>query len=374
MAPARQSSAAALTSFIPKQTQAFLQSNEMLRAALDDARTNLMVANADLEIVYVNPRSLVTLKGIEAEIHKVFGVRVEDMIGGSIHRFHRDPARIEAILRNPASLPHEAEFAFGAVTLKTSINAAKTRAGKVVGYVVNWEDVSARKRLDAEMSRVNSMMENLPINVMFADRDLKIQYLNPASARTLKTLEQYLPVKVDQMRGQAIDIFHKNPAHQRQLLADPKNLPVQTTIQVGPEQLDLLVSPIFDNNRQYVGTMVTWSVITEKLATERRAHELQTEIAQTAQTLAASSEELTALSQLMGSGASETAAQASVVSAASEQISRNVQTVATGTEEMSASILEIAKNANDAARVATQAVRVVDTTNAKINKLGDSSA
>ena len=374
MAPARQSSAAALTSFIPKQTQAFLQSNEMLRAALDDARTNLMVANADLEIVYVNPRSLETLKGIEAEIHKVFGVRVEDMIGGSIHRFHRDPARIEAILRNPASLPHEAEFAFGAVTLKTSINAAKTRAGKVVGYVVNWEDVSARKRLDAEMSRVNSMMENLPINVMFADRDLKIQYLNPASARTLKTLEQYLPVKVDQMRGQAIDIFHKNPAHQRQLLADPKNLPVQTTIQVGPEQLDLLVSPIFDNNRQYVGTMVTWSVITEKLATERRAHELQTEIAQTAQTLAASSEELTALSQLMGSGASETAAQASVVSAASEQISRNVQTVATGTEEMSASILEIAKNANDAARVATQAVRVADTTNATINKLGDSSA
>ena len=230
MAPARQSSAAALTSFIPKQTQAFLQSNEMLRAALDDARTNLMVANADLEIVYVNPRSLETLKGIEAEIHKVFGVRVEDMIGGSIHRFHRDPARIEAILRNPASLPHEAEFAFGAVTLKTSINAAKTRAGKVVGYVVNWEDVSARKRLDAEMSRVNSMMENLPINVMFADRDLKIQYLNPASARTLKTLEQYLPVKVDQMRGQAIDVFHKNPAHQRQLLADPKNLPVQTAM------------------------------------------------------------------------------------------------------------------------------------------------
>ena len=106
MAPARQSSAAALTSFIPKQTQAFLQSNEMLRAALDDARTNLMVANADLEIVYVNPRSLETLKGIEAEIHKVFGVRVEDMMGGSIHRFHRDPAGLRPPLRRGHAVGH----------------------------------------------------------------------------------------------------------------------------------------------------------------------------------------------------------------------------------------------------------------------------
>ena len=41
------------------------------------------------------------------------------------------------------------------------------------------------------------------------------------------------------------------------------------------------------------------------------------------------------------------------VSAAAEEVSRNVQTVATGTEEMSASIKEIAKNANEAAKVAT---------------------
>jgi methyl-accepting chemotaxis protein len=373
MATAR-SAAPAVAAFTPRGPAAFLQSNEALKAALQDVRANVLVANADFEIVFVNDRSVATLKGIESEIQKVFGVQIADILGGSIHRFHRDPGRIEAILRNPASLPHEAEFAFGTVTLKTSINALTGKAGKVLGYVVNWDDVSERKRLDAEMARVNSMMENLPINVMFADRDLRIQYLNPASTRTLKTLEHHLPIKVDQMLGHSIDIFHKNPAHQRGLLGDAKNLPRQTLIKVGPETLDLLVSPIYDNNHQYVGAMVTWSVVTEKIATERRATELQTEIAQTAQTLAASSEELTALSQMMGSGASETAAQANVVSAASEQISKNVQTVATGTEEMSASILEIAKNANDAARVATTAVKVAETTNHTINKLGDSSA
>ena len=47
------------------------------------------------------------------------------------------------------------------------------------------------KQVRAEMGRVMSMMENLPINVMFADRDLKLRYMNPASTQTLKQIEQY---------------------------------------------------------------------------------------------------------------------------------------------------------------------------------------
>ena len=44
------------------------------------------------------------------------------------------------------------------------------------------------------------------------------------------------------------------------------------------------------------------------------------------------------------------------------------------TEEMSASIREIAKNANEAAKVATSAVRIAEGTNATVAKLGESSA
>jgi methyl-accepting chemotaxis protein len=97
-------------------------------------------------------------------------------------------------------------------------------------------------------------------------------------------------------------------------------------------------------------------------------------IADNAQTLANSSEELSAVSSEMSANAEETSTQASVVSAASEQVSRNVQTVATGAEEMSASIREIAKNANEAAKVAGTAVRVTESTNGTITKLGESSA
>ena len=48
--------------------------------------------------------------------------------------------------------------------------------------------------------------------------------------------------------------------------------------------------------------------------------------------------------------------------------------MATATEEMSACIKEIAKNANEAAKIATAAVRSAETTNATVGKLGESSA
>ena len=95
--------------------------------------------------------------------------------------------------------------------------------------------------------------------------------------------------------------------------------------------------------------------------------------AESASTLASSSEELTAVSQSMASSAEETATQANVVSAASEQVSKNVSSVAAAAEQMQASIREISKNANDSARVAKNAVGMAQSTNDTMKKLGTSS-
>jgi len=118
-----------------------------------------------------------------------------------------------------------------------------------------------------------------------------------------------------------------------------------------------------------IGELAHWfNLFVEKIQDTVRA------IGDNIQSLAGSSEELTAISQQMSSNSEETAAQANVVSAASEQVSKNVQTVASATEEMSASIKEIAKNTSEAARVAKEAVEVAGKTNQTISKLGASSA
>jgi hypothetical protein len=97
-------------------------------------------------------------------------------------------------------------------------------------------------------------------------------------------------------------------------------------------------------------------------------------LGQFASSMESSSTQLSAVSQQMSSNAEETSIQANVVAAAAEEVTHSMQTVGTATEEMTASIREIAKNAHEAAKVATSAVRSAESTNATMAKLGQSSA
>jgi methyl-accepting chemotaxis protein len=123
------------------------------------------------------------------------------------------------------------------------------------------------------------MVENSPINIMRADSDLVIRYQNSASRNTLSKLEHLLPCKASQVVGKSVDIFHKDAAHQRRLLSDPKNLPHHADIRLGEETLSLLVSPLYDHSKNYLGPMVTWEVVTEKLRLERMNNDYAGQIA-----------------------------------------------------------------------------------------------
>ncbi len=295
------------------------------------------------------------------------------------------------------------------------------------------EQAVEKKKSDNEAARVLCMMENNPTNIIFADRDLNIQYLNPASRKTLKKLESLLSVSADELIGKSIDVFHKDPGRVRKIVSDPNNLPHEADIQLGPETLHLNVSAIYDQDQNYIGPMTTWEIITEKLATEQKAREMAerehdqaeelkrkvdsmlevvqaasegdltrevtvegddaigqmgnglkrlldnlrssiSQIDMNAQNLASASQQLTSVSHELASNSEETSAQADVVSSAAREVSRNVDTVATGAEEINASIMEIAKNSHDAARIASNAVAVAESTNQTVAKLGESSA
>ncbi len=96
-------------------------------------------------------------------------------------------------------------------------------------------------------------------------------------------------------------------------------------------------------------------------------------IAETAEQVAAASEELSATSQQITANSEETTAQAQVVSEAGGQVNSNLQTLASGAEEMNSTIGEIAKNATEAARVAGEAVATAESANQTVSRLGDSS-
>ena len=340
---------------------------EGVKATMASLQANVFVADTNLNIVYINPRASETLSTIAQPIFNTFGVKIEDILNGHIHRFHRDPKRVESILRDPKAMPHSADFNFGGVTLRTRINAVMSTEEKIIGYTVCWEDVTTELRQENEFRRVMNMVDQMPTNVFLCDRDLKIIYLNPAATATMEKLESYLPIKASELLGANIDIFHKQPEHQRRILADPTNLPYRARINIGEEKADLLVNAIYDAEGNYVGPMLTWEIITEKVLLEER-------IRGTVEVLATSSEEMIATSDQMGSNAGVTSSQANSAVRTAEDINENVQAVSSGIEEMGASIKEIAKNATDAARVADEAVSIAEGTNTTISSLGTSSA
>jgi methyl-accepting chemotaxis protein len=125
----------------------------------------------------------------------------------------------------------------------------------------------------SELTRIKQMVDNAPVNIMYADLDLKIRYMNPKAEQTLKRLEEHLPIKVSQMIGSSIDVFHKAPEYQQRLLADARNLPRTRTINVGPELFELNVSAMTDESGRHIGAMITWEVVTEKLEAQKREAE-----------------------------------------------------------------------------------------------------
>jgi methyl-accepting chemotaxis protein len=98
------------------------------------------------------------------------------------------------------------------------------------------------------------------------------------------------------------------------------------------------------------------------------------QILQNAQSVGVSAEKLMALSSQMAGDAAGTAGQAKIVSTASGEVSKNLSVLVTGGEEMLGSIRLIAKNSNESARVAKEAVASSGSAKLTISQLGDSSA
>jgi len=227
--------------------------------------TAVMVCDlSDLKVGYANPASIKLLHSIRHELP----IDPDHIVGTVIDVFHRNPAYQRKLLSDPARLPHHARITLGAEILDLaiyelpSVAAGGGRHALLVWYVAT--DLASKER---DTARLLQMIDDMPVAVMTADPDdeFRITYLNRTSTDTLRRIEQHLAIGADQMLGASIDVFHKAPAHQRRLLADPTNLPHKTLIKVGPETLSLLVTAITGDDGRYLGPMLTWSVVTDQV-------------------------------------------------------------------------------------------------------------
>lgn len=315
-------------------------------AMLEDLPTNIMVCDLEeFKVIYVNRTTVETLRTLE----HLLPVNADDIIGTCIDVFHKNPSHQRAMLADPKNLPHSAIIEVGGEYLDLLVTALVDDNGNYVAPILSWSIVTEKIRADNDAQRLSAMVENMPTNVMLLEpENFTITYANQTSINTLRTLENLLPCKADDLVGQCVDIFHKNPAHQRGILADPSNLPHKAEIALGEEKLALLVSAVRNKAGEYIAAMLTWDVITDRVAFAEGVRSV-------VGTVASTSANMTSMSESMAANAEETSSQAG--------------TVSTAAEEMTASISEIAEQVTRATSTTESAVAEADDANEKVKGL-----
>ncbi|MCJ2090402.1 methyl-accepting chemotaxis protein [Methylobacterium sp. E-005] len=233
------------------------------------------------------------------------------------------------------------------VWLEATYNPILGPDGKPFKVVKFASDITAKKN---ETGRLLRMIDEMPVAVMTADpkNDFKINYLNNTSRKTLESIEKYLPIKASEMMGRSFDVFHKNPHHQRNMLADASRLPHRTKIRVGPETLDLQVSAITDADGAYVGPMLTWSIITAQLAM---------------------AEEVAGVVDALGTAIGEMKDSAQGLNRSADSASERANSVAAGSEEMTSSIHEISGQVGRVSERTQQIANQATATDATVRNL-----
>ncbi len=287
------------------------------------------------------------------------------------------------------------------VWIQASYNPIMDDNGQIYKIVKIASDITESKTAalaaELESEKVSEMMRQLPLNVMLCDSDLVMTYMNDTCYKTIKSIEHNLPVRADEMIGTCIDVFHKNPEHQRKLLGDPKRyLPYKADIVIGGENVALQGDGVYDKKGNFLGCMATWTIITEQKKLERQAAEaaererLQSEelqkkvnqllevteaagkgdmtvtvpfsgddaIGQLAAGLNTMIESIKAVLSDVSSGSAQIDQGAQQISSASQSLSGAASEQAANLEEISASLEEMSSMTKQNAENCTQAARL----------------
>jgi len=243
---------------------------------------------------------------------------------------------------------------------------------RMAGVIGMMADSYGKLKLTVEEAfQLKAVVEASPQATMLGDaKTLNVTYMNPAAIKLFRTLEQHLPCRADQIVGQCIDIFHKNPAHQRGLLTTEANLPHHAAFMIGGRNIEFDAYPIHNAQGEWVSAMVSWKDVTERaqLAAdfEQNVGVVVDEIMDFGGQMQEASEQLSAMAE-------QSSAQAEAVGHSARDASQNVVTVASASEELSASIAEITRQVREAVEISHEAVNEAENTNTTVGSLASAS-
>ncbi|MEX8520563.1 MAG: HAMP domain-containing protein, partial [Leptothrix sp. (in: b-proteobacteria)] len=123
-----------------------------------------------------------------------------------------------------------------------------------------------------ENLRIRLALDEVPSAVLIADAQGLIRYANKSVLALLNRIQSDIRAMLpnfdsNRIVGSHFDVFHRNPAHQRQLLEQLKQSH-RAQVKFGPNTMRLIATPMFDSAGQRAGTVVEWIDRTAEIRAE----------------------------------------------------------------------------------------------------------
>ena len=159
------------------------------------------------------------------------------------------------------------------------LNLPESRQGSVMASLkCMLESLQASAAAAASNARIKSALDNCTTNVMIADNERNIIYMNKTVGAMMQNAESDLrkalpSFAADKLLGGNMDQFHKNPEHQKRLLAN-LNSTYRTQIEVGGRTFSLIANPVLGDAGERLGSVVEWNDRTLEVRVEREVADL----------------------------------------------------------------------------------------------------
>ena len=275
---AEKNSLAAETSAAEAKAQA--RQTLIIKQALDVCATAVMIADTDFNIIYLNDSADTVMSEAESEIRKqIPAFNAAELMGTNIDIFHKNPQHQRKLLQELQG-NYKAQLVISELNFNLSATPIRDEKGEYLGAVVEWENITEKlakdneeRRIADENSRIRQALDNSSTSTMIADAEFNIIYTNDALSGMMKEAEEDLRdflgnFNADTLMGNNMDMFHKNPAHQRSLLDNLKTS-YQSEVKAGARTFTLTANPIINNRSERIGTVVEWLDRTAEVAIER---------------------------------------------------------------------------------------------------------
>ncbi len=262
------------------ETRKIAQETTRIKVALDNVSTNVMMADTDLNIIYMNKSIVTMLTAAEADLKKVLpSFNVSTLMGTNIDGFHKNPSHQRNLLSTFTST-YTTQIKVAGLTFRLSANPVIDEKGERLGAVVEWanitEELAAQERerqLAEENLRVRIALDNVSTGVMIADNERNIIYVNKAVVKTLSGAEadirKQLPnFSANSLVGTNIDGFHKDPSHQARMLSTFTSSYTANLV-VGGRNLRVTANPVINDKGDRLGAVAEWIDRTAEVGVEQ---------------------------------------------------------------------------------------------------------